>query len=315
MFVTPSPGWRTFATPRPSSGPPSCTTQTSPGAVAWNAVRRFSASTRITIAPTIPTRPTPATSDRGRSGSRGSRLLRDVNRRTDRNLVVELDDVGDPHADAAVRRRGADRADVVGPVDAGAGEDAHPARLERVVRRAARDHLTGQRSRPRAVRDVPGGVHRLVLDVVEPRRRLETDLADRDRVGLDRLQVLVERQPERAAVDDDGGLEALLDLLRRDLRLQLARARDERPVGGARDDRPADLAVQGRRADREADAAARRVRARRVQLRGRVDRLAVDRPADLVEHAHDGAVLEAPRRLEVGVQRLARQVADGAAED
>src|SRR3954447_18291295 len=105
MFVTPSPGWRTLATPPPSSRAPSCTTQTSPGAVAWNAVRRFSARTRITTAPTIPTRPTPATSDRGRSGSRGARLLRDVNRRPAGNLVIGVDDVGDPHADAPVRRR------------------------------------------------------------------------------------------------------------------------------------------------------------------------------------------------------------------
>src|SRR5690242_6630502 len=117
MFVTPSPGWRTFATPRPSSGPPSCTTHTSPGPVAWNAVRMFSARTRITTAPTMPSRPTPATSDRGRSGSRGSRPLRDVNRRTDRDLVVELDDVRDPHPDASVRRGAADGAGLVGAVD------------------------------------------------------------------------------------------------------------------------------------------------------------------------------------------------------
>src|ERR687886_1593187 len=139
MFFTPSPGWRTSATPRPSSGPPSCTTHTSPGAVAWNAVRTLSARTRITTAPTTPTRPTPTTSERGRSGSRGSRLLGDVNRRTDRHLVVELDDVRDAHADAAVRRRGADRADRVRAVDARPVEDAQPARLERVVRRPARD--------------------------------------------------------------------------------------------------------------------------------------------------------------------------------
>src|SRR3954468_1236005 len=163
MFVTPSPGWRTFATPRPSSGPPSCTTHTSPGAVAWNAVRRFSARTRITTAPTIPIRPMPATSDRGRSGSRGSRLLGDVNRRTDRDLVVELDHVRDPHADAAVRGRRPDRADRVRPVDPGAGEDAHPARLERVVRGSTGDDLPGQRPGPRAVRHVPGRVHGLVL--------------------------------------------------------------------------------------------------------------------------------------------------------
>src|SRR3954452_18143679 len=143
MFVTPSPGWRTFATPRPSSGPPSCTTQTSPGAVEWNDVRTLTESTSSTIAPTTPIRPTPATSDRGRSGSRGSRLLGDVNRRTHRHLVVELDDVGDPHADAAVRGGGPDRADGVRAVDPGPVEDAHPARLERVVRRPAGDDLAG----------------------------------------------------------------------------------------------------------------------------------------------------------------------------
>src|SRR3954453_9473842 len=118
MFVTPSPGWRTLATPRPSSGPPSCTTHTSPGAVAWNAVRRFSARTRITTAPTIPSRPTPTTSDRGRAGSRGSRLLGDATGVTARDFEIEVDDAGDPHGNPPVPRRGADRADVVGPVDA-----------------------------------------------------------------------------------------------------------------------------------------------------------------------------------------------------
>src|SRR3954451_15317423 len=173
MFETPSPGWRTFATPRPSSGPPSCTTHTSPGDVEWNDVRRLTASTRRTIAPTTPRMPTPATSERGRSGRRGSRRLGDINRRTDWHSVVELDHVGDPHGDAAVRGRRPDRADRVGAVNPGAGEDAHPACLERAVRCAAGDDLAGKRSGPGAVRHIPRRVHGLVLDVVEAGRRLE----------------------------------------------------------------------------------------------------------------------------------------------
>src|SRR3954452_5452888 len=137
--------------------------QTSPGAVEWNEPRRLTASTRSTIPPTTPTSPTPATNDRERGGSRGSRLLGDVNRRTNGHLVVELDHVRDPHSDASVRRRGADRADRIRAVDAGAVEDAHPPRLERVVRRPAGDHLTGQRSGPGAVRHAPRRVHGLVL--------------------------------------------------------------------------------------------------------------------------------------------------------
>src|SRR4051794_204841 len=109
MFETPSPGCRTLATPRPSSGPPSWTTHTSPGAVERKAVSTLTASTSSTIAPTAPIRPTPATSERERSGSRGSRLLGDINRRTDRHVVVELDHVGDPHADAPVRGGRPDR--------------------------------------------------------------------------------------------------------------------------------------------------------------------------------------------------------------
>src|SRR3954453_4092821 len=212
MFETPSPGCRTCATPRPSSGPPSCTTHTSPGAVEWNDVRRLTASTSSPSVPTTPMMPMPATSERGRSGSRGSRLLGDVNRRTDRDLVVELDHVRDPHPDAAVRGRFPGGADRVRAVDAGAVEDAHPARLERVVRRSAGDHLARERTRPRAVRHVPGRIHGLVLDVVEPGRRLEADLADRDRVRLGRLELLVERELERAAVDHDRGPEPLLEV-------------------------------------------------------------------------------------------------------
>ena len=77
-----------------------------------------------------------------------------------------------------------------GAVDAGAVEDPEPARLERVVGRAAGDHLAGEVAGPVAVRHVPGRVHRLVLDVVEPGRRLEPDLPDGDLVGLREPQVL-----------------------------------------------------------------------------------------------------------------------------
>src|SRR3954468_7073137 len=204
--------------------------QTSPGAVEWNEPRRLTASTRTTIPPTTPTSPRPATYDRERGGSRGSRLLGDVNRRTNWHLVVEVDHVRDPHPDASVRRGGPDRAARVGAVDAGAVEDAHPARLERVVRCAAGDHLARQRPGPRAVRHAPGRVHGLVLDVVEPRRGLEPDLANGDRVGLRRLELLVERQLERVAVDDDRRAEPLLEVGVRHLRPQLAGPGDERPV-------------------------------------------------------------------------------------
>src|SRR5215210_439526 len=243
MLVTPSPGWRTCATPRPSSGPPSCTTHTSPGAVEWNAVRRLNPSTISTTAPTTPTRLTPASIDFARSVG-FKEPLRDVDRRADGDLVVELDDVRDPHADAAVRRRRADRVDRIGAVDPGAVEDAHPARLERVLRRAAGHDRPGQLAGPVAVRHVPGRVHGLVLDVVQARRRLEADLPDRDAVRLGGLELRVERQLERVAVHDDDRAVALVEVARADLRLELAGARDERAVGGRRDQRPADVAVQ-----------------------------------------------------------------------
>src|SRR5690349_13644935 len=64
----------------------------------------------------------------------------------ERHLVVQRDHVGDRHPDAAVRGGGAERPDVDRAVDAGAGVDAHPAGLDRVVG-ARRDH---------APREVPG---------------------------------------------------------------------------------------------------------------------------------------------------------------
>src|SRR6185436_1389330 len=107
----------------------------------------------------------------GSSGG-GDRRLRDVDRRADVDLVVELDDVGDVHADAAVRGGRADRAVRGGPVDARAGVDAHPARLDRVVR-ARRDDLAGQVAGPGRVGHVPGRVDLFVLDLVEAGGRLQ----------------------------------------------------------------------------------------------------------------------------------------------
>src|SRR4051794_24362786 len=109
---------------------------------------------------------------------------------SDGDPVVEVDDVGDVHADAAMRGARADRPILGRAVDADAVGDTHPARLERVVRAAAGDRLTGERACPRAVGHVPGGVHLLVLDAVEAGRRLEAGHADGDAVALPDAQVL-----------------------------------------------------------------------------------------------------------------------------
>ena len=69
------------------------------------------------------------------------------------------------------------------------------------------------------VRDAPGGIDRLVLDVVEPGGRLEADLADGDPIGLDRLELLVERELEARAVDDHDRRVLLGQLRGRDLGL------------------------------------------------------------------------------------------------
>jgi len=90
-----------------------------------------------------------------------------------------------------VRSGVAQRVGLVGAVDARSVEDAHPARLERVVRPRRHD-LAGQVAGPGAVRDRPGRVLRLVLDVVEPGRGVEAHRADRDRVRLDERQLLVQ---------------------------------------------------------------------------------------------------------------------------
>src|SRR5687767_7866461 len=99
----------------------------------------------------------------------------DVDGGSDGDLVVELDHVRDGHAHAAVGGGAAKRTGVVGPVDPGAVIDAHPARLERVVGRAAGNHLAGEVAGPVRVRDAPGRVDRLVLNRVLAGRGVEAD--------------------------------------------------------------------------------------------------------------------------------------------
>src|SRR5207253_1144209 len=139
-------------------------------------------------------------------------------RRPDADLVVEVDDVGDVHADAAVRGSRADRRVRVGAMDAGPAVEAHPARLDRVVG-PGRDDLAGQVARPVGVGHVPGRVDLLLLDRVQAGGRLETLAPDGDRVAAGRLEALVERQAERGAVDDDHRAIAIGELAGGDLRL------------------------------------------------------------------------------------------------
>ena len=92
----------------------------------------------------------------------------------------------------------------VGPVDAGAVEDAQPARLDRVLGRAAGDHRAGEVARPGRVRARARPGSPPCSGCGRARR------ASRGRPGRPRcryvlaeLEVLVERQLEGAAVDDD----------------------------------------------------------------------------------------------------------------
>ena len=68
---------------------------------------------------------------------------------------------------------------LVGAVDAGAVVDAHPAGDQRVAR-ARRDVLAGEGTRPVRVRDVPGRIDLLGLEVVEPGRGVVAGLPDGD---------------------------------------------------------------------------------------------------------------------------------------
>ena len=84
-----------------------------------------------------------------RPGRSRCRSAADEDRRAERHAAVQQLDVGDVHADAAVRRAGADRVVLPGAVDADAARDAHPARLQRVRRAAAADRRARRARRPR----------------------------------------------------------------------------------------------------------------------------------------------------------------------
>src|ERR671919_1362455 len=73
--------------------------------------------------------------------SSGKGGLADQDRRADRHARIQVDDVGDAHPDAAVRRAGADRVLRRGAVDADAAGDPEPARLQRILERPALDDL------------------------------------------------------------------------------------------------------------------------------------------------------------------------------
>src|SRR3954447_13574287 len=192
----------------------------------------------------------------------------DVNRGADGNLVVDLDDVRHGHADAAVGGRRAQGPDLRGAVDARAVEDAEPARLQRVVGGTAGDDLPGQAAGPRRVRHAPGRVHGLVLHVVEPGGRLEPDLPDRDRVGLDQLQLLVDAQLEVAPVDGDDRRVLAGQVVDPDLRLGLLHPGLDDAFGRRVGQLVADGVLQRRLVERHAGLAAHLVEpaAREVDL-------------------------------------------------
>src|SRR5581483_5348042 len=128
----------------------------------------------------------------------------DVDGRIERDARIEILDVRDRHADAAVRRGGSDRGDLVRAVDAGAVEEAHPAGLDRVVG-AGRDDAAGEVAGPGAERHVPRRIYLLVVDRVLARGCLEARAPDGDPVRLHEPEALVEAERERLAADEDVG--------------------------------------------------------------------------------------------------------------
>src|SRR2546421_8252719 len=115
-----------------------------------------------------------------------------------------------------------DRPRLVGTVNASAGEDPEPSGLERVIG-SRRDHLAGERAGPGAEGNLPGGVHDLVLDVVETGRGLQPLLTDRDWVAADVGECCSEHEhggndkPKRTADEaatGDHGVDGLVGLHR-----------------------------------------------------------------------------------------------------
>src|SRR5919197_4804700 len=113
--------------------------------------------------------------------------------------------VGDPHPDAAVRGRVADRGGVRGAVNADARRaQAYPAGAERVAR-AGRDRL--QAARPGGVGRIPPRVPPLDDDVEAAERRRIAGLPGRNREDAPVAHGVVEVEPVGTAADDDYGTE------------------------------------------------------------------------------------------------------------
>src|SRR5215211_1620509 len=185
----------------------------------WAPSRRSAAGSSLTRRP----RQEPTKGGLGRPS-----VLRDVERRVQRNAVVEVDHVRHSHADTAVRSGAADRGRVGRAVDPRAVPETHPARLERILRIARRDDRPGEVARPGLLRDVPSGIDRLRPDLIETGGCLEPDPPDGDAVGLDELLLDEIAQLLPAAADRDEEAEALLQLARRYLWTQDACGKLER---------------------------------------------------------------------------------------
>ncbi len=78
---------------------------------------------------------------------------------------------------------------------------------------------------------MPGRVFFLFLDVVQPGRRFEAFLADRDGVGLGQLQVFPEPQGEGASVECQVGREGGGNFLGRNLGFRVVGAGGDRVIG------------------------------------------------------------------------------------
>ena len=188
--------------------------------------------------------------------------------------------------------------------------DAEPARLERVVGRAARDRPARVGPSPRLVRGVPRGVDLLALDPEQAARRVEAGLADRDAVGLGVPEALEEPELEAVAVDREDGVVRAPDLLRGrvravgvELRLQLAR---QGGLGKGLVDRARELVLVDRAPDLPLAQEDLGQRDAHVGVLGLARDLAVDA---VRERAHEPLVVaQGERHLDPGTLVAARVV-------
>src|SRR5437763_6885779 len=109
--------------------------------------------------------------------------------------------------------------------------EGHEARLQRVGG-PRRNDRPGERARPGFVWHMPGWVDFLPFDLVKPGGGFEPFHAHRDFVGVREFEVVIEAQPEIAAVDDDVGRLVRREFSRADRRLE-ALHRDGHAAAGA----------------------------------------------------------------------------------